>query len=135
MYDIEKEKKEAYDAGNRALISLRRAKADLDSARTWGIFDIFGGGFLSTAIKHGKMSDAASEIEQAKWDLHNFSRELNDVTDLTGIDFGVGDFASFADFFFDGVLADFYVQSKINEARHQVNEAIWRVERVLDNLR
>ena len=135
MYDIEKEKKEAYDAGNRALISLRRAKADLDSARTWGIFDIFGGGFLSTAIKHGKMSDAASEIEQAKWDLHNFSRELNDVTDLTGIDFGVGDFASFADFFFDGVLADFYVQSKINEARHQVNEAIWKVERVLDNLR
>lgn len=135
MYDIEKEKKEAYDAGNRALISLRRAKADLDSARTWGIFDIFGGGFLSTAIKHGKMSDAASEIEQAKWDLHNFSRELNDVTDLTGIDFGVGDFASFADFFFDGVLADFYVQSKINEARHQVNEAIWRVEQVLDSLR
>lgn len=135
MYDIEKEKKEAYDAGNRALISLRRAKADLDSARTWGIFDIFGGGFLSTAIKHGKMSDAASEIEQAKWDLHNFSRELNDVTDLTGIDFGVGDFASFADFFFDGVLADFYVQSKINEARHQVNEAIWRVEQALDSLR
>lgn len=135
MYDIEKEKKEAYDAGNRALISLRRAKADLDSARTWGIFDIFGGGFLSTAIKHGKMSDASSEIEQAKWDLHNFSRELNDVTDLTGIDFGVGDFASFADFFFDGVLADFYVQSKINEARYQVNEAIWKVERVLDNLR
>lgn len=135
MYDLEREKREAYDAGEMALRSLRRAKADLNSARGWGIYDILGGGFLSTAIKHGKMNEAANEIEQAKWDLQKFSRELDDVSDITGVDFGVGDFATFADFFFDGMLADFYVQSKINRARCQVDEAIERVEMILRRLR
>jgi uncharacterized protein (DUF2164 family) len=40
----------------------------------------------------------------------------------------------FADFFFDGLIADFYVQSKINNARAQVDEAISRVEGALDRL-
>lgn len=35
-YDFEKEKREAMEAGNRALHSLREAQANLDSARNWG---------------------------------------------------------------------------------------------------
>ena len=34
MYDIEKEKREAINAGNRALNSLRTARENLNSART-----------------------------------------------------------------------------------------------------
>ena len=44
-------------------------------------------------------------------------------------------FLSFADFFFDGIVADYLVQSKIGEARRQVNEAINQVERILVELR
>ena len=40
-----------------------------------------------------------------------------------------------ADFFFDGGIADYLVQSKIRKARAQVEEAIRRVEQVLDELR
>ena len=40
-YDIEKEKREAIEAGQRALHSLRAAQDNLSSARNWGLWDIF----------------------------------------------------------------------------------------------
>ena len=36
-YDIEKEKREAIEAGQRALSSLRTAKENLNSAKNWGL--------------------------------------------------------------------------------------------------
>ena len=50
-YDFEKEKREAMEAGNRALHSLREAQANLDSARNWGLWDMFGGGTITSLIK------------------------------------------------------------------------------------
>ena len=47
----------------------------------------------------------------------------------------MGDFLSFADYFFDGFLADMMVQSRIREAQRQVNDAIYRVENILSRLR
>lgn len=44
-YDIEKEKREAIEAGQRALSSLRTAEENLNSAKNWGLVDMFGGGF------------------------------------------------------------------------------------------
>ena len=38
-YDIEKEKREAIEAGQRALSSLRTAKENLNSAKNWGLVD------------------------------------------------------------------------------------------------
>lgn len=133
-YDIEREKSEARAAGEVALSSLRRAKQELNSARGWGIYDMLGGGMISTLIKHGKLDKARRNIEEAKWELQKFSKKLRDVTYISGVDFGIGDFASFADFFFDGMLADFYVQTKINQARSQVDDAIRRVEMILTRL-
>ena len=76
-YDIEKEKREAIEAGQRALSSLRTAEENLNSAKNWGLADMFGGGFFSTMLKHSKMDQARQNMEQAKYDLRNFSRELN----------------------------------------------------------
>ena len=78
-YDIEKEKREAIEAGRRALNSLQTAKENLNSAKNWGLADMFGGGFFTTMLKHSKMDQAKRNMEQAKYDLRNFSRELNDV--------------------------------------------------------
>lgn len=47
----------------------------------------------------------------------------------------IGDFLSFADFFFDGFVADYLVQSKIASARKQVEDAIVNVTNVLEALR
>ena len=75
-YDLEKEKREAIDAGNRALKSLRNAQDNLNSAKNWGLWDMFGGGFISTMAKHSKMDRAEQNMEQARYDLRNFSRVL-----------------------------------------------------------
>ena len=66
-YDIEKEKREAIEAGHRALNSLSTAKENLNSAKNWGLVDMFGGGFFSTMLKHSKMEQAKQNMEQAKY--------------------------------------------------------------------
>ena len=126
---------EAVAAGERALTSLRRAQEKLDSARNWGLFDLFGGGFITDMIKHSRMNDASALMENARADLLVFQRELRDVCVPTEFRMEVSDFLTFADFFFDGVIADYLVQSKIAEARAQVNDAIYQVERLLRDLR
>ena len=124
--------REALEAGAMALNSLRRAQDHLDGARNWGLLDMFGGGMLTTFIKHAKLDEAKNCIRQAERDLKAFSRELRDV-DLPAID--MNGFMGFADYFFDGFLADFMVQSRINEARERLAEAIQRVEALLRELR
>lgn len=134
MMDYEKERREAIAAGNRALSSLKLAKSDLDSARNWGIVDIFGGGLLTDVIKHSKMNKAQGHMEQAKRDLESFGRELSDIAAYVDFEFNTADFLSFADYFFDGFLADWMMQDRINKARGQVDEAIRRVEHILKQL-
>ena len=86
-------------------------------------------------MKHKKIGDAERYIDDAKRDLRYFSRELGDIRGIENMNIDVGGFLTFADFFFDGFLADVMVQSKINNAKRQVDEAISRVENVLGRLR
>ena len=127
--------KEAMDAGERALATLKSAQEKLNSASNWGIFDMFGGGLFSTIMKRSKMSDAQNLMETAKKDLKLFQKELKDVNVPLDLRIEVGSFLSFADFFFDGFVADYLVQSKITEAKEQVSDAIFRVEQILRELR
>ena len=126
---------EAIQAGERALISLRNAQDVLNSARNWGILDMLGGGFLSTIIKRSKMEKAVYCMEEAKSDLMRFRNELYDVNIPMNLRMDVGGFLSFADFFFDGFVADYLVQSKISDAKAQVSNAIAYVEQTLNRLR
>ena len=69
MYNANIEIREAIDAGERALRSLREAKSSLNSARSWGIVDIIGGRGLSGLIKHVKIGDAKSSLNRAKYEI------------------------------------------------------------------
>ena len=135
MYNRDLEIREAVDAGERALRSLRDARSSLGSARGWGMVDMFGGRGLSGLIKHVKIGDAKSSLNRAKADLERFGRELADVREIQGLDIEIGDFLTFADFFFDGFIADVMVQSKIRKAKDEIDEAIWRVENLLGRLK
>ena len=132
---MRREMKEAMDAGERALLSLRSAQEKLNSASNWGLLDMFGGGFFSTIIKRSKMDDAQRLMEAAKSDLRRFQKELKDVNIPLDLRMEVGSFLSFADFFFDGFLADYLVQSKISEAKDQVSDAIFKIEQILNELK
>ena len=135
MYNRDLEIREAIEAGERALRSLKEARSSLGSARGWGMVDLFGGRGLSGLIKHVKIGDARSSLNRAKADLDRFSRELSDVREIQGLDIEIGDFLTFADFFFDGFLADIMVQSKIRQAQDQIDYAIDRVQSMLGRLR
>lgn len=132
-YDFERERNEAIEAGHSALQSLYQAKEELDKARGWGIWDILGGGLISGLIKHSKMKRAADYIEDAKFQLRRFDRELRDVN-MSGINLETDGFLGFADILFDGFLSDVMMQSRISDAREQVEDAIQRVQRIMDRL-
>ena len=134
MKDQYLEINEAYAAGERALQSLYAAQDYLRSAGNWGIFDMLGGGLISTMAKRSKMRDANACMEQAQYDLQRFQQELRDVTAIPGLYLEMDDFIGFADYFFDGLLADLLVQSRIREAQEKVDTAIEQVHLALAKL-
>ena len=134
MKDQYLEINEAYAAGERALESLYAAQDYLRSAGNWGIFDMLGGGFISTMAKRSKMRDANACMEQAQYDLQRFQQELRDVTSIPGLYLEMDDLLGFADYFFDGLLADLLVQSRIREAQAKVDAAIEQVHLALARL-
>ena len=80
------------------------------------------------------MDQAKQNMEQAKYDLRNFSRELNDVNMACNLNIDTGDFLSFADYFFFVFVVDWVVQDRINNAQRQVEEAIRRTESIVNQL-
>lgn len=127
-----KELREAVQAADDALYHLKAARKCLDSAGNWGLLDIFGGGMISGLVKHGRMADAEREIQEAKYSLEKFSKELRDVSGYSSIH--INGFLTFADFVFDGFLADVMVQSKISNAKRQCDDAIKQVSAIRQEL-
>ena len=133
-FDLEKEKNEAISAGYAALRTLNEAKEKLSSARGWGIYDtFFGGGLISSAIKHSKMDDAKYLIDDAQRKLQIFNDELQDLK-LSGINLETFDLLGMADLLFDGFLWDMLTQGRIADARNAVDDAIIKVNNLLAKL-
>lgn len=126
--------REAIDAADAALKHLGNAADMLDDAGRWGIVDMLGGGPITTLLKHRKISDAQDEIDEAKRALRIFVKELDDVDEATGLNVELGSGLQFADIFFDGVLADWIAQNKIDRAKQQVADAMRQVYAVRSQL-
>ena len=134
----ENEINEAITAGNAAFSGLERVIESLENAEGWGAWDLFGGGFLSTAIKHSHIDDAQEEVNNVQAMMSRFKRELADVRKSVDLQIDIGGFTSFADYFFDGLIIDWIVQSKIEDSLERSKEAkdiIAQAVRELENLR
>ncbi len=118
IYKQKKEINEAIEAGEMALKGLRNAIQSLRKAAGWGTVDMLGGGLITTAIKHSNIDNAKQMIHDVQVWLNRFRRELSDVQIETGesLTLQLGSFATFADFFFDNLIFDWVVQSKINRS-------------------
>lgn len=134
-YDRNKEVNEAIAAGEQALYALREADRKLESAGNWGIVDMIGGKGIAGIFKHARISGARNCINDAQTALRKFSNELRDVREIESLSVDIGDFLTFADFFFDGLFADFIVQNRIREAQGKIRQAIGQVEDMLRRLR
>ena len=115
-----------------ALHYLNETFNQLQSAESWGTFDMIGGGLLVTSIKHGKIDEARLGISKAQFYLDNLSRELRDVVLPTQLNesIDIGDFNSFGDYIFDGLIFDFIVQEKISKSKSHVQRVYLQVSTI-----
>ena len=120
---------------NQLLPLIDEAESKFTSARNWGFLDILGGGFLVDLVKHTKLSSASSTMNQINYLLRDLQRELKEVVIPTDFSMNSGTFSTFADFVFDGVLADVYMQSKIMTSIEQIKELRRRLLILRDKLR
>ena len=131
----QKELKEAIQAGDLAERALRQVQADLQSAANWGAWDLVGGGMLSTMVKHSKIDTAKQHAHAAQRHLLRFQEELADAGQRLSVSLEIGGFSKFADFFFDGLIADWIVQSKIREASSACTSALSKVSLAIGKCR
>ena len=103
-----REIREAEAAGKDALYALREMSSALDEAQ--------------------RLAD------RARQSLSRFRTEMADVSAADVPDVEIGEFAALADYLFDGLFADCYIQGKIHDAQAGVNRSIWPVERLLNGL-
>lgn len=130
----QKELREAISAGENAKRLLGQVQDDLDSARSWGTWDMLGGGLVATMAKHDRLDSAQSSIRAAQRALSDFRTELADVGRLEVPSIQIGEFATFADYFFDDIFSDWYVQSSIKKAQYGISEARMKLTAALRTL-
>lgn len=129
-----KELQEAISAGNAALSTTQQVLSSLDSAEGWGTWDLFGGGLVADLAKHSHLDEAQGAIEQLQFQLRRFKTELADVTIQADMQVNVDGFLRFADYFFDGLFADWAVLDKINQSQSQVQNTKSQIAGVLSRL-
>ena len=129
-----KELDEALSAGQAASWALARAAGELDSAGDWGVYDLFGGGLLATAVKHSHIDGARQAAGEAQVLLSRFRTELADVQVSAQLCIDVGELATFCDYVFDGFFSDWVVQSRIQDAQAGVAATAGQVDALLARL-
>ena len=136
MYHREniREINEALSAARTAIEKINYAKQSLNNAKNWGVFDMLGGGIISSMVKHSKIDNAQNVLRQVNGLLQKLNRELEDISVPDELNIEINGFAKFADYFFDGLISDWYVQNKINENRRRVDEPETRVYDVIYKL-
>lgn len=131
----QKEIGEAILAGNAAFTIAEKILSELDSADGWNTWDMFGGGGLITHMaKHGHLDDAQELVETLQDKLRSFKTELADVSINADMQVNIDGFLRFADYFFDGLFADWAVADRISESMSAVQKTKDQIGRLVDKL-
>ncbi len=138
LYEIECQKREVQEALYEGWSVLHQVDSILDSlekAQGWAKWDTFGGGGLvSDMVKHDHLQTAQEKIRDLQWGLKSFKTELADVEIHADIKVTIDDFLKFADYFFDGIFADWAVLDKISESKSKITSTRYEVMAVNSKL-
>lgn len=129
-----RELREAVSAGEAALSTADAILSSLNSAEGWATWDLFGGGLLSDLAKHSHLDEAQQMVERLQVQLRRFKTELADVTIQTELQVRIDGFLRFADYFFDGLFADWAVLKRIEQSLDQVDQTRNQIQLVLSRL-
>ena len=110
-----KELKEARSAADISIAKIDCGLSQLESASSWGIFDILGGGLFSSLVKRNKIGQANLSLEEISASLKSLNKELSDL-DISLPD-AIPDRLSdeLFDLVFDNIFTDIRVQGEIKE--------------------
>ncbi len=125
---------EAVAAGQKALNTTNDILKDLDSARSWSTVDILGGGLISDLAKHDRLDGAQQRLDCLRSELYAFRRELGDVDIEGDLRLDIDGFLKYADFFFDGLLADLAVRDRIEQSQQEMSGVKSRIAELLCRL-
>ncbi|SFJ51669.1 hypothetical protein SAMN02799624_04849 [Paenibacillus sp. UNC496MF] len=130
-----KELKEALTAGRRVMTSLEDASHSLEKAEGWGNWDLWGGGgVISTHMKHEHVDAAKASMNNANHLMRSFRDELADLDRTIGVGIDISGMLKFGDYWFDGLITDWIVQKRIQEAQNQTLGALGEVRAVVNRL-
>ena len=129
-----KELEEAISAGRHAEQTADLILESLSSAQSWGTFDLLGGGLIADMAKHSHLDEAQEKVERLQGALRRFKTELADVEIIADMQVSIDGFLRLADYFFDGLFADWSVMNRISEARGQVENVKKQIQTVLSKL-
>lgn len=131
-----REIKEAMNAGASCMDQIAYIEKSLDSAEGWGTWDLMGGGLFTDLAKHSHLDKAQSTAEQLQSLLSRFRTELADVKISAQMDpVNVDGFLLFADYFFDGLIADWCVLSRISDSKKSVTQIKSQLHTALSRLK
>lgn len=136
-----REIREAIAAGRSALGIADGVLSELEDANGWNTWDILGGdGIITHAAKHSHLDEAQEKVEQLQGKLRQFKTELADINIHADMQVSVDGFLRFADYFFDGLFADWAVGDRISESyaavekvERQINTALAKLESMEEN--
>ena len=130
-----REIKEAISAGYSARGTADRILSELNSADGWNTWDMFGGGGIITHVaKHSHLDSAQDLVSELQSKLRRFKTELADIQITANMQVNVDGFLRFADYFFDGLFADWAVGDRINQSMNSVSSTKSQISRTLDKL-
>lgn len=129
-----RELEEAFAAGQNALTTTDQIVDSLDSAESWGTWDLVGGGLVADLAKHSRLDEAQACVESLQSQLRRFKTELADVTIAADFQVNIDWFLRVADYFFDGLFADWAVLDQIHQSQDQVQNTRSQICSVLDYL-
>ena len=115
-----REIREAILAGKQALNQTESILETLNSAENWGTWDLIGGGLVTDMVKHSHLDEAQDMVEQLQVFLRRFQTEMKDIKVQEQLQVNVNGFLRFADYFFDGLFADWAVLKRIGNSKEQV---------------
>jgi len=126
---------EAQSAGRNALRAAENVLAELKSAQDWNTWDIIGGGGIITHMaKHGHLDDAQTNVMALQGMLRKFKTELADINIQANMQVSVDGFLRFADYFFDGLFADWAVGDRISQSQSSVMSVRYKIEQAMNKL-
>ena len=130
-----KELSDAAAAGRKALSTADSVLSELNDADNWNTWDMIGGGGLITHMaKHGHLDDAQSLVEELQGQLRRFKTELADINVQANLQVNIDGFLRFADYFFDGLFADWAVGDRISESQSSVLKVKHQIEKMLGKI-